>query len=58
VPLEVIWAKFFAKMGDPDRGRNLKIERASSRSGASCPSEPLKDISTYTPLASPTPLST
>ncbi|AEA12508.1 Pyruvate/2-oxoglutarate dehydrogenase complex, dehydrogenase (E1) component, alpha subunit [Thermoproteus uzoniensis 768-20] len=26
VPLEVIWAKFFAKSGDPDKGRNLTIE--------------------------------
>lgn len=26
VPLEVIWAKFFAKLGDPDKGRNLTIE--------------------------------
>ena len=26
VPLEVIWAKFFAKIGDPDKGRNLTIE--------------------------------
>lgn len=26
VPLETIWAKFFAKVGDPDKGRNLTVE--------------------------------
>lgn len=26
VPLELLWAKFFAKRGDPDKGRNLSVE--------------------------------
>lgn len=26
VPLDVIWAKFMAKTGDPDKGRNLTVE--------------------------------
>lgn len=26
VPLQTIWAKFFAKQGDPDKGRNLTVE--------------------------------
>lgn len=26
VPLEVLWAKFMAKLGDPDKGRNLAVE--------------------------------